>query len=202
MLSKNGGVIPNTILNQMTDSIPTICKLLVESKVILYPTDTVWGLGGDATDTNVVEKIYALKKRKKEKSLICLMKDWEMLSNYIPNPPELAKSLFENAERPTTIIFKNPVGLPSNLVASDNTIAIRIPKHTFCQALLKEFNKPIISTSANISDTPTPAQFSEIDKPILEGVDYIVNIERDKIAHQSSKIIFIKDTKEIITIRP
>lgn len=159
--------------------------------VILYPTDTVWGLGCDATKEEAVQKIYQLKNREESKSLVILVSSLEMLQDYITSIPQKALEIINKQEKPTTIIYSQPKGLAKNTVASDDTIAIRIPQHDFCKALIEEFGKPIVSTSANISGEPTPKSFSEISNPILEGVDYIVNLEREKITTKSSTIIKI-----------
>jgi len=173
---------------------------LQEGNLILYPTDTVWGLGCDATDEQAVSKIFQLKRREESKSLVILVSSLEMLKKNVQYIPEQALKLLEAVEKPTTIIYKNPIGLAKNTVASDNTIAIRIPEHNFCKELIERFGKPIVSTSANISGDPTPKSFSEISRPILEGVDYIVNLEREKITDKSSTILKLNDD-EIEVIR-
>jgi len=164
-------------------------KALQNKQIILYPTDTVWGLGCDATCAEAVAKIFELKNRVESKSLVILVSSIEMLNSYIETIPEKAIHMIMATEKPTTIIYNNPTRLASNTIASDNTIAIRIPTHDYCLDLINLFGKPIISTSANISGEPTPKSFSEISQPILEGVDYIVNLERDKITDKSSTIL-------------
>ena len=162
---------------------------LKSGNTILYPTDTVWGLGCDATNINAVSKIFQLKNREESKSLVILVASIEMLKDYITEIPQQAIAILKTTEKPTTIIYNNPNGLASNTIASDNTVAIRIPKHKFCIELITEYGKPIVSTSANISGEPTPKSFSEISQPILEGVDYVVNLELDKITQKSSTIL-------------
>ena len=164
-------------------------KVLQNKQILLYPTDTVWGLGCDATCDEAVAKIFELKNRVESKSLVILVSSIEMLNSYIETIPEKAIHMIMATEKPTTIIYNNPTRLASNTIASDNTIAIRIPIHDYCLDLINLFGKPIISTSANISGEPTPKSFSEISQPILEGVDYIVNLERDKITDKSSTIL-------------
>lgn len=166
-------------------------RALEEGNLILYPTDTVWGVGCDATDVEAVQKIYMLKNREESKSLVLLVNSLEMLQEYIPSVPQKALKLLAEATKPTTIIYKNPIGLATNTIASDNSVAIRIPKHNFCNALVTAFGKPIVSTSANISGNPTPKSFSEIAQPILDGSDYVVNLEREKITDKSSTILRI-----------
>ena len=164
-------------------------KVLQNKQILLYPTDTVWGLGCDATCVEAVAKIFELKNRVESKSLVILVSSIEMLKAYIQEIPEKALKIIKISENPTTVIYQNPKGLASNTIASDHTIAIRIPSHDYCLDLINLFGKPIVSTSANISGEPTPKSFSEISQPILEGVDYIVNLERDKITDKSSTIL-------------
>ena len=167
--------------------------------MILYPTDTVWGLGCDATNFDAVQKIYTLKNREESKSLVILVSSLDMLKNYIREIPHKAVELIKNNVKPTTIIYQNPTGLADNAIATDNSIAIRIPKHAFCIQLIEEFGKPIVSTSANLSGGSTPTSFSEIDTSILEGTDYIVNLDREKITDKSSTIVRIHgDEVEVI----
>ncbi|WKD86996.1 Threonylcarbamoyl-AMP synthase [Polaribacter huanghezhanensis] len=168
---------------------------LKEGKTLLYPTDTVWGIGCDATNSSAVSKIYKIKQRAESKSLIILVDSFQMLSDYVENIPEKAIEELEKATKPTTIIYNNPKGLAKNCIASGHTIAIRIVQNDFCKALLKEFRKPIVSTSANISREPTPKSFSEISATILDSVDYIVNLQQEIVATASSRILKIVDDK-------
>jgi len=173
----------------MDQDISNVVHTLALGKTILYPTDTVWGLGCDATNKDAVSKIFKLKNREESKSLVVLVSSLEMLQNYISNIPAKALQIINTSKKPTTIIYHQPKGLASNTIATDNTVAIRIPKHEFCIQLINQFGKPIVSTSANISGSPTPSCFSEISQAILEGVDYVVNLERDKITDKSSTIL-------------
>ena len=166
-------------------------EALLNSHVILYPTDTVWGLGCDATSIDAVAKIFKLKNRVESKSLVVLVSSIKMLCSYVHKVPQKAIDIITTTKKPTTIIYNNPKGLAANAIASDNTIAIRIPSHDYCLELINKFGKPIISTSANISGESTPKSFSEISLPILEGVDYVVNLEQDKITDKSSTILKI-----------
>ena len=172
-------------------------KKLKQRGIILYPTDTVWGIGCDATNEKTVAKIYTIKQREESKSVIILVDSITMLKNYVEEISDKAIGIIEKAEEPTTVIYNNPKGLASNVVASDNTVAIRIVKDKFCQELIKQFRKPIVSSSANISDKPTPKSFKEIDKSILEAVDYVVNLRQDKIATRASRIIKILKKGEL-----
>ena len=172
----------NKILNQSIEA-------LLNEQIILYPTDTVWGLGCDATNIDAVAKIFKLKDRVESKSLVVLVSSLEMLSTYVHSIPQKAIDIITTTKNPTTIIYNNPKGLATNAIASDNTIAIRIPSHDYCLKIINKFGKPIISTSANISGESTPKSFSEISLPILEGVDYVVNLEQEKITNKSSTIL-------------
>ena len=174
-------------------------QYLKEGKVILYPTDTVLGIGCDASDFNAVSKIYKIKNRAESKSLIVLVSSLNMLKKYVQIPKK-AIEVLQNTEKPTTIIYKNPKGFAKNTIGEDNTIAIRIVKDDFCRKLIKKFGKPIVSTSANVSGKSTPKSFSEIPKPILEGVDYIVNLHQNKVTNKSSTILRI-DGDKIETLR-
>ena len=173
---------------------------LVNGKTILYPTDTVWGLGCDATNNEAVKEIYKIKNREESKSLIVLVSSLEMLKKYVKVPAQ-AVQILENTTKPTTIIYSNPKGIASNIVnKEDNTLAIRIVQNDFCEELIDKFGKPIVSTSANVSGNPTPKSFSEIEKAILDSVDYIVNLQQDKVSEKSSTILKIEG-EEIIVIR-
>ncbi len=171
---------------------------LKEGKTILYPTDTVWGLGCDATNREAVAKVYKLKNREESKSLIILINSLEMLEEYVENIPKEVLSILKTRTNPTTIIYNNPKGLAKNTIANDNTIAIRIVQNDFCKKLIHQFGKPIVSTSANISGAPTPKSFSEISKPILEGVDYIVNSQQGQATTKSSTILKIEGNKIVV----
>ena len=180
------------ILNQSIEA-------LLNSQVILYPTDTVWGLGCDATNIDAVAKIFKLKNRIESKSLVVLVSSIEMLRTYVDAVPQKAIDIISTTKKPTTIIYNNPKGLAANAIALDNTIAIRIPTHNYCLEVINKLGKPIISTSANISGESTPKSFSEISLPILEGVDYVVNLEQDKITDKSSTILkLVGNTIEVI----
>ena len=177
-----------------------VIDILNNKKTVLYPTDTVWGLGCDATDETAVKKIYALKNREETKSLIILVDSITMLEQYVEEIPQKVMEILQNATKPTTIIYNNPKNLAKNTIAQDNTIAIRIPQDDFCKQLIKEFGKPIVSTSANVSGEPTPKCFSEISKAILNNVDYVVNLQQDKVAEKSSTILKIEGD-DVIVIR-
>jgi len=176
-------------------------EVLENQKVLLYPTDTVWGIGCDATSEEAVVKIFEIKQRSESKSLIILVDGIEMLERYITNIPSKVFGLSQNVEKPTTIIYNNPQGLAKNVIAKDNTVAIRIVQSDFCKQLITNFGKPIVSTSANVSGQPTPKSYKEIDTVILDSVDYVVNLHREELNDKSSTILRIDDNGEIIVLR-
>jgi L-threonylcarbamoyladenylate synthase len=147
--------------------------------LILYPTDTVWGIGCDATDAAAVAKVYALKQREAAKSLIVLVAEEKDILNYTSQPDPRIFDYLRNAAKPTTVIYEGALGLASNLVNADGTIAIRLVDDPFCRHLIKRLRKPLVSTSANISGEPAPAFFREIDPRIKKGVDYIAEYRRE-----------------------
>lgn len=191
------------ILDKEASIEPNLIQTLQNGGTILYPTDTVWGLGCDATNPEAVQKIYAIKQRDESKALIILVKDLEMLQNYVEEIPAAVSDILTTAKRPTTIIYPQAKNLASNLIAGDGSIAIRIPQHDFCQALFEQWEKPLVSTSANISGQPTPIHFNEIAAEIKKQVDYIVDSNRFDIQTptQPSRILKIGEEGEIVVIR-
>jgi L-threonylcarbamoyladenylate synthase len=158
--------------------------------IILYPTDTVWGLGCDATNTEAVQKIYSLKKRQDNKTMIVLVADEKELMQYVAAPDLSVFDFIQQQTRPTTVIYEGALGLADNLVANDGSIAIRIVQDDFCRHLLKRLRKPIVSTSANISGAITPKTFSEISEEIKTSVDHVVHWRQDdEQASQPSQIL-------------
>ena len=185
----------------MKEELKNTLNHLQKPNTILYPTDTIWGIGCDATNEEAVKKVYQLKQRDESKALICLVNSFEMLSNYITNMPEEVSKILDNAEKPTTIIYNNPKHLAKNLIAADNTIAFRLVNQGFCFELIESFGKPIVSTSANISGEASPKHFSEISKAILTGVDYVVNLPKINSNSSPSRIIKLNLDGSISVIR-
>ena len=186
----------------MNEAIQKSLEVLRSGGVILYPTDTVWGIGCDATDPEAVAKIYAIKKREDSKSLVLLASDIDMICRYVKEIPEMAVQLIEVNDKPMTIIYPDAIAgekgnmkadrraLAFNTVAEDGTVGIRIPMMDFCQQLCAKLGRPIVSTSANISGEPTPKKFSEISEEIRCAVDHIVDPSLERGATgQSSSII-------------
>jgi L-threonylcarbamoyladenylate synthase len=175
--------------------------ILTKGGLILYPTDTVWGIGCDATNAAAVERIYTLKQRSNTKTMICLVANDFMLEQHVEKVPELAYDIIDLATKPTTIVYESPKGVAANLIAEDNTLAIRVASDQFCQFLIKKLKKPIVSTSANLAGHPTPNSFKEISPEILKGVDYIVNLGRDKVNNTPSSIIMLRNDGSVKVIR-
>lgn len=173
----------------LKDEINKTLEVLKSGGIILYPTDSVWGLGCDATNVEAVSKILALKIRADIKSLIILIDTQNKLQSYVSEIPDVAYDLIEYTEKPLTIIYDGGKNLAKNLINQDGSLAIRIPKHDFCQQLLQRFRKPIVSTSANISGEPTPLNFSQISVEILNGVDYVVDLEQENTEEKQSSTI-------------
>ena len=186
----------------MKEAIQAALEVLRNGGVILYPTDTVWGIGCDATDPEAVAKIYSIKKREDSKSLVLLASDMDMICRYVKEVPEMAIQLVEVNDKPMTIIYPGAIAgekgvmkadrraLAFNTVAEDGTVGIRIPMMDFCQQLVSRFGRPIVSTSANISGEATPKKYAEISEEIKSAADHIVDPSLEKGATgQSSSII-------------
>ncbi len=176
-------------------------EVIQNGGIILYPTDTVWGIGCDATNAEAVAKIYQLKQRAETQSMICLMNGEKMMYNVFTAIPEVAWQILDLSEKPTTIILDNPRNVAPNLIAADKTLGIRIIKEPFCFKLLERMKKPLVSTSANISGQPTPKSFKEISPEIIKGVDYVVNLQHDKICDKPSTIIKLSLDNQVKIIR-
>lgn len=189
-------------LHAMKDDIDNCLNTLVSGGIILYPTDTIWGIGCDATNSNAIQKIYQLKKREEKKSLIILVSDEHMIHEYVNSPSPDLLACITQAQKPTTAIFSNAKNLPSKLINEDGTIAIRIAKDSFCNELICQFKIPIVSTSANISGEKSPENFTNISEEIKNGVDYIVkHRQNDFSKHAPSSIIKMNSKNEIEFIR-
>ena len=176
-------------------------KVLESGRVFLYPTDTIWGIGCDATDQTAVEKVYKIKKRPDSKSLIILVDAMDMLQQYVSKVPKEIENILKTATKPTTVIYKHPNRLAPNVIAADDTVAIRIVQNDCCKALIREFGSPIVSTSANFSGQPSPGSFDEIDPLLLKQVDYIVNLPAAESKNAASQIIKLNDLGEIEFLR-
>lgn len=165
----------------MQDEVNKAITFLSNAKTIMYPTDTIWGIGCDATNSKAVEKIYHIKQRVESKSLIILLETKEKLDNYVKNVPDIAYDLIDSMITPLTIIYPHAINLAKNLIAKDGSIAIRIIRDEFCKELINGFGKPIVSTSANISGEASPIVYNKISRNITDKVDYIVNLYRNTV---------------------
>ena len=177
-------------------------NVLNKSGVSLYPTDTIWGIGCDALDGVAVENIYAIKHRDKSKSMLHLVDSVEMLEKYVYEIPAMALKLIEASQRPLTIIYPKARGIAKNLIASDNTIGIRLTKDEFCKSLIKNLDRPIVSTSANLAGENPPLGYFDISNEIKMAVDYIVPLRLNELSTaRSSDIVRVLRNGEIEVIR-
>ena len=184
----------------MKEEIANAIKVLKDGGVILYPTDTIWGIGCDATNDAAVKKIYELKKRAHSKALIILIAEYasmyKMLEKVSPNAYK-----YMNESKPTTVIFNDVQNISSNVLAEDGSAAVRLVKDEFCENIILKLGKPLVSTSANLSGGANPKIFSEINKDLKENVDYIVNLRQNEIMDTPSSIIKLANNGTIQKIR-
>lgn len=177
-------------------------KVLQGGGLILYPTDTIWGIGCDATNATAVNRIFNLKQRPDSKSMIILLADEKELMQYVANIDLAIFDYLDKVKKPTTVIYEGALGLADNVISADGSVAIRIVKDTFCKHVIKRFRKPIVSTSANISGDPSPASFSDVMPAIWQGVDYVVqHRQNDTAAHTASSIIKWNKDGSVTVIR-
>ena len=175
---------------------------LKKGGLILYPTDTIWGIGCDATNMEAVEKIYKLKKRSDEKALIVLVADEKDIMQHVAAPDLSLFDYLDQATKPTTVVYDGALGFADNIVASDGSIAIRICKDEFCRQLIKRLRKPIVSTSANISGMPAPGIFKEISNEIKNGVDYVVQHKQHDETHAQPSSLIKWKNGNVTILRP
>lgn len=163
----------------MTEDIKKACEVMEAGGIILYPTDTIWGIGCDATNEKAVQRVYELKKRADNKAMLVLMDSDAKLNMYVSDIPDIAWDLIQVADKPLTVIYSNAKNLATNLLAADGSVGIRITNEEFSRKLCQRFRRPLVSTSANVSGDPAPANFSEVSEEIRKGVDYIVSYRQD-----------------------
>ncbi len=184
------------------EQISKAVEVLRAGGIILYPTDTIWGIGCDATNAEAVEKIFAIKQRSDSKSLVTLAADMNMVAMYVKQIPEMAETLVEVTDKPLTIIYPGAMGLASNVPAEDGSVGIRIPANDFCIGVLRRLGRPIVSTSANISGEASPAHFSQIAQEIIDKMDFVADESMDRGAtHKASSIIKLGLSNEVQIIR-
>lgn len=204
---KNRSARKKTTINKTTtmsteEDIKRAVETMRKGGVILYPTDTVWGIGCDATNEAAVAKVYEIKKRTDSKALICLVDSDVRLQRYVRNAPEVAWNILELATKPTTVIFDDVANLAPNLTAEDGSVAIRITREPFSKELCYRFQKPIVSTSANISGEPAAQNYRDISEELINAVDYVCFSRRqEKKPHTPSSIIRIRNNGEMEIIR-
>lgn len=191
----------NVVMTREED-IKKAVKVLNEGGVILYPTDTVWGIGCDATNAEAVAKVYRIKRRDDSKALICLVDSDARLQRYVRQVPAVAWDLLDVADKPTTVILDGAVNLAPNLIAEDGSIAMRITKEDFSRELCYRFQKALVSTSANISGEPAAQNYCDISQELLDSVDYVCWSRRQEHKpHTPSSIIKLGPSGEVTIIR-
>lgn len=187
----------------MFEEIEKTIKILQSGGIILYPTDTIWGIGCDPTNQKAVDKIYRVKKRIEGKSLLMLVDTVERISTYVDKLNPVIIDLVKNYERPLTVIYPNAKNVAKGVSAADNTIGIRIVNDEFCRELIRNFGKAIVSTSANVSGDPSPVIFQQISREIKDNVDYVVNLYQDRIrSMKPSRIIRVMENGGFEIVRP
>ena len=166
----------------MTEDIKKACEVMAAGGIILYPTDTIWGIGCDATNEKAVQRVYELKRRADNKAMLVLMDSEAKLDRYVSDVPDIAWDLISVSDKPLTIIYSSAKNLATNLLGADGSVGIRITNEEFSKKLCERFRKPLVSTSANVSGVPSPANFSEVSEVIKEGVDYTVSYRQDDMS--------------------
>lgn len=177
-------------------------RILRSGGIILYPTDTVWGLGCDATDAAAVQRIYDLKRSVNKKSMLVLCASPDMVVRYVDRAPGIAFEVMELATSPLTLILPGAVGVAENLIPDEGTLGVRVPDHAFCQRMLRGLGRPIVSTSANLTGETTPTRLQEVAREIVEGVDFVVNPRFEgKPTRKASSIVAFGEDGEVKVIR-
>lgn len=186
----------------MQQAIEEAVRILRDGGLILYPTDTVWGIGCDATDAQAVERIYALKRSQNKKSMLVLCGSADMVVRYVHRAPAVAFEVMELATTPLTLILPGAAGLAPNLIPEEGTLGVRVPDHAFCRGMLARLGRPIVSTSANISGEPAPAHLQEVAREIIEGVDLVVDPRHEgKPTGKASAIMLFEEDGSFRIIR-
>lgn len=184
------------------EDVQACLKVLEQGGLILYPTDTVWGIGCDATNEKAVQRIFELKKRADSKAMIILVESENAILNYVEVNELPIFDYIKGVHKPTTVIYQQAKNLANNLLANDGSVAIRVCKDKFCQELMKQFGKAIVSTSANVSTYPTPLCFNDISLEIIEGVDYVVKYRQDDMdLQQPSSVVKWDEAGNLVILR-
>lgn len=184
----------------MNEEIKKACQVMREGGVILYPTDTIWGIGCDATNEEAVRRVYEIKRRADSKAMLVLVESAVKVDFYVQDVPEVAWDLIELADKPLTIIYSGARNLAPNLLAEDGSVGIRVTSEEFSKRLCQQFRKAIVSTSANVSGQPSPQNFSEISEDIKAAVDYIVDYRREETTQAKPSSIIKLDKGGVIKI--
>jgi len=188
-------------MNDFEKEVELCVKLLKEGKVFVYPTDTIWGIGCDATNSKAIDKIYKIKNRPAGQGLIILVDSIERLKEYVVDPSPVAEDLIKAAKNPLSIVFKQSKGLAKNL-SSDGSVCIRVTSNEFCKAIIKKLGVPITSTSANLHGEPSPANFTDITEKMKESADYVVSLYQDIVVKpKASTIIKINEDNTFDVLR-
>lgn len=188
------------IHQEMIEDIKKACQVMREGGVILYPTDTIWGIGCDATNEDAVRRVYEIKQRADSKAMLVLVDSSVKVDFYVQDVPEVAWDLIEVADKPLTIIYSGARNLAPNLLAEDGSVGIRVTNEDFSKRLCQQFRKAIVSTSANISGQPSPKNFSEISEEVKNAVDYIVGYRQDEMDNPKPSSIIKLDKGGVIKI--
>jgi len=190
-------------MNSFEEEVDLAVKALIAGKTILYPTDTIWGIGCDPTNAKAISRIYSIKKRIDNRTLIILVDHTERLKDYVTEVPDVAYDLIRAAEKPLTIVYSSARNLAKNLLPPDKSIAIRVTSDPFCKAMINRLGKAVVSTSANISGEPAPLTFTQITEPIRQSVDHIVGLYQQQVRQpKASTIIRLETNGEFTIIRP
>ena len=188
-------------MKKIHDDIIKANDVLKDGGIIIYPTDTVWGIGCDATVSLAVNAVIKLKQNRGNRGFIVLMDSVKMVENYFTVLPERTKQVLLD-QHPTTVIIQNPVGLPKSVLGPDGSLAVRIPKDPICLQLIRGLEKPLLSTSANFSGKQVPDQFSEISLELLKGVDYVIKLpQRNKLGLAPSRLVVVSEKGELKILR-
>ncbi len=187
---------------KLEEEINISVELLKKGKSLLYPTDTIWGIGCDATNSKAIQRIYKLKGRKENKAMIVLIDSTDKLEQYIEKVPPIAYDLFSHTKSPLTIVFSGAKNLSKNIIAKDGTIAIRVVRGKYSGETIRKFGKPVVSTSANFTNQPTASIFHDIDEGIKDGVDHVVSVFHNTMhSVKPSRIIKIEDDGSFTILR-
>jgi len=195
-------MVENMRKSQFHEDLKNALEVLQQGGVILYPTDTIWGIGCDATNPDAIEKVYRIKARDPQKSMLILVDYPARVERYVDEMPDIAWDLMEVTDKPLTLIYPNAIHLPDNLLNADGSIGIRVTEEKFSQQLITRFKRPVVSTSANYSSQPYPQKFEDIDKGIIESVDYVVQYrQNERKVTSPSGIIKLGPSGEVKVIR-